>query len=76
MIMSYKDITGEQYEQMLIDLENGTFVPTANEGAPSPLYAPYNSWWDFLDGDDLAKDALSSQYLEFLNNRDAKLHRD
>ncbi len=54
--MSYKDITGDQYEQMLIDLENGTFVPTANEGAPSPLYAPYNSWRVFLEGDDLAKD--------------------
>jgi hypothetical protein len=27
--MSYKDITYEQYEQMLVDLENRTFVSTA-----------------------------------------------
>lgn len=59
-----RKITAEEYEQMLKELENGTFVPTANEGAPKPLYSGYSNWSEFLDCDQLANDEVCSQYVD------------
>ena len=67
--MDFNDI---DYEQMIIDLENGTFVPTANEGAPQPLYTPYSCWEEMLEMDECAHDAVCSQYLEFIKSRQNK----
>lgn len=64
---SKKEITAEQYEQMLIDLENGTFVPIANPDAPQPLYSPYSNWAEMLECDQLALDEICAQYFDFLN---------
>lgn len=62
-------ITAEEYEQMLNELENGTFVPTANEGAPQPLYSGYDSWYEFFECDQLAQDEVCAQYLALLQQR-------
>lgn len=62
-------ITADEYEQMLDELENGTFVPTANEGAPQPLYSGYNNWYEFLECDQLAQDEICAQYLAELQQR-------
>ena len=64
--MDFNDI---DYEQLIIDLENGTFVPTANEGAPQPLYTPYSCWDEMLAMDECAYDEVSRQYLEFIKSR-------
>ena len=74
--MNYNGLTGEQYDQMFIDLENGTFVPTANEGAPQPLYYPYSCWEELLGSDDLAFHAVTGQYAEFIRQREQKDAQD
>ena len=61
------EMTCELFEQMLEKLENGTFVPTANEGATQPLYSPYSCWRELFCEDDLAYDAVSDQYLSFIS---------
>lgn len=63
-----KEITAEEYEQMLEDLENGKFIPIANGGVPQTVFPPYYcSWYDYLDCDQVAQDAISEQYLEFIH---------
>lgn len=65
-----KQITAEEYEQMLEDLENGKFVPIANEGVRETTYPQcYDSWSDYLDCDQLAYDCITEQYFEFLHGK-------
>lgn len=62
-----KEITAEEYEQMFEDLENGKFIPIANGGVPQTAYPEgYKSWYDYLDCDQVAQDAITEQYLEFI----------
>jgi hypothetical protein len=69
-----KELTDEQYEQMMADLEDGAFVPTANVDAPTPLYSGYSGWWEFLDEDEVAREEITSQYLALILSRNEKLH--
>lgn len=62
-----REMTAEEYEQMFEDLENGKFIPIANGGVPQISYPEcYDSWYDYLDCDQVAKDAITDQYLEFI----------
>lgn len=62
-------MTGEQYTNMIEALENGSFIPTANENAPQPLYEGYSGWAEFLEYDKVALDEISSQYLDFISRQ-------
>lgn len=65
-----KEIAAEEFEQMLEDLENGRFVPIANGGVPQTTHPQcYDSWYDYLDCDQVAYDAISEQYFEFLHSK-------
>ena len=65
-----KEITAEEYEQMFEDLENGKFIPIANGGIPQTVFPQcYNSWYEYLDCDQVAYDCITEQYFEFLHSK-------
>lgn len=55
---------------MFEDLENGKFIPIANGGIPQTVFPQcYNSWYEYLDCDQVAYDCITEQYFEFLHSK-------